>query len=268
MASHDSIRNGTDWKNIEARLLRGDKVRVIADDEGLKRSTFANQFKVQYGRSPTIWALHKNPALEDQRGFGTTSNARYVNEHYFDNFIENPTPDKAYVLGILYGRPVVSQKDCFEFASGDETLVDIVRSEFEWENTPYQNATGVSFLRFRAVSHLYQTLLSLGFGIKVKERLFHEIDESVLSHFMRGIIESNSSIGFSPKHPGNLVFHRFGKNFLTTMNSHLQQYAGVQRCASNSQLFSYAKNDSLRIRDFIYQDKKFLEDAGLYVPEI
>jgi len=267
MAHHNPTGNGTDWKNIEARLLRGDKVRVIADDEGLKRSTFANQFKVQYGRSPTIWAIQQKPALEDQRGFGTTSNARYVNEHYFDNFIENPTPDKAYVLGILYGRPVVRQKDCFQFASRYEELVDIVRNEFESKHKPTQLTQGTSLLRFTGVHHLYQTLLSLGFGVKAKERPFPEVDESVLSHFMRGIVEANSSISFfHQQHSCHVQFLRFGISFLTTMNSHLQQYAGVPQCVPNPQ-YCYSGKNGLRIRDFIYQGTESLEDTGLYVPD-
>ena len=270
MASQDSIRDGINWAMVEARLLHGDRVKKIAEDEGLSTDAFAPKFKQRYGLSPTAWAFQQNPALENQRGFGEGGGVcHYVNEHYFDDFAENPAPDHAYVLGVLYGRPVITKKDCFEFASGNETLVDIVRNAFEWEYTPYQDATGISLLRFNGVHHLYQVLLSLGFGVKVKERLFPEIDESVLSHFMRGIVEANVSIGFfHQQHPGRMEFNRFGIPFLTNMNSHLQQYAGVQRHGSNTSQFSYTGNDSRRIRDFIYRDAEFLEDTGLYVPEI
>ena len=251
-------------------MLFRSRVRKIAEDEGLKRSTFSQQFKVRYGEFPTTWAVQQDPTLEDQRGFGAGGGTcHYVNEHYFDGFFENPVSDKAYVLGVLYGRPVVTRKYFFQFASRYDTLVDIVRNEFESKHKPTQLPEGTSILRFTGVRHLYQTLLSLGFGVKVKDRPFPEIDESILSHFMRGIVEANVSIGFfHQQHPGRMEFNRFGIPFLTNMNSHLQQYAGVQRHGSNTSQFSYTGNDSRRIRDFIYRDAEFLEDTGLYVPEI
>ena len=269
MASQDSIRDGINWAMVEARLLHGDRVKKIAEDEGLSTDAFAPKFKQRYGLSPTAWAFQQNPALENQRGFGEGGGVcHYVNEHYFDDFAENPAPDHAYVLGVLYGRPVITKKDCFEFASGNETLVDIVRNAFEWEYTPYQDATGISLLRFNGVHHLYQVLLSLGFGVKVKERTFPVVDESVLSHFMRGIVEANASIGLSHNNLGHVSFFRFGNSFLTSMHSHLQHYAGVQRQGPDANEFRYSWKDSYLIKDFIYRDQEFLEETGLYVPEI
>src|SRR3989344_9108252 len=242
MAGQDSIGNRTNWETIEARLRRGDKVADIAEDEGLDTDTFGKKFKGRFGLSPTAWALQQNPALENRRGvFG--GGAIDVNEHYFDDFAENPAPGHAYVLGILYGRPIVRKKDCFEFASRYETLVDIVRTEFESKHKSTQLPEGTSILIFTGVRHLYQTLLSLGFGVKAKERPFPEVDESVISHFMRGIVEANAGI----KHRDYRVcieFTRFGIQFLTTMNSHLQHYAGVRRHVSNTPQFSYAENNS------------------------
>ena len=259
-------------QRVEERLLKGDRIKDIAQEEGLTLKQLSSEFFRRLGQYPRAWAMERNPDLLKRHKL-SSSRALDVNEHYFDNFLENPTEHVAYVTGLLYGRPVISQKGDFNFSSKNETLVDIVRTELEARHKPVVTGnTGAYDLHFYSVIHLYQTLDSLGFSRPARERPFLDLPDSMMSHFIRGIVDGNAGvqqtrdtdvrIGYV-----RIGFFRFGLPFLAAMHSRLKEQARVRGQGPAGQRFSYRGANANRVRDFMYQDAAYLEETGLFVPE-
>ncbi|MBI2112857.1 hypothetical protein HYT52_04945 [Candidatus Woesearchaeota archaeon] len=254
-------------QRVEERLLNGDRIKDIAQEEGLTLKQLSSEFFRRLGQYPRAWAMERNPDLLKRHKL-SSSRALDVNEHYFDNFLENPTEHVAYVTGLLYGRPVISQKGDFSFCSKNETLVDIVRTELEARHKPVVTGnTGAYELHFYSVIHLYQTLHTLGFSRPARERQFLDLPDSMMSHFIRGIVDGNAGVQQTRDTDVRIGFFRFGLPFLAAMHSYLKEQAGVRGQGPSGQRFSYRGANANRVRDFIYQDAAYLEDTGLFLPE-
>lgn len=250
---------------IEQRLLQGERVTAIAQDFGMKPNAFGYNFRKAYGKYPPAWALEKNPELANERN--RSPRTLPVNEHYFDSFTEEPSKHVAYVLGLLTGRPA-PKNDYFILSSKNETLIDIIKSELEAEHRTVDTLDGVQTLRIYGVHYLSATLASLGIQGASQNRPFPDMPLVVLQDFMRGIVEGNVSVSLRNKKTPRIQFNRFGTPFLRTMHTLLQEHAQVQREGPIGKTFSYCGRNALKVGEFIYADAAYLEDTGLYVPEI
>ena len=185
--------------------------------------------------------------------------------------LERPAEPVAYVLGLLYGRSTIYSQDRFRFVSKNGTLIDIVRTELESQHKVIDlGQNGTAELCFGNVPHLYQTLQFLGLDRSVRERPFPDLSDQVISHFMRGIVEGNAGVYRKSDGRVKMSFFKFGYAFLASMHSSLQKQAAVAGSGPRPRQspFSYSGANVNRVRDFIYRDREYLEDTGLFVPEV
>ena len=140
----------------------------------------------------------------------------------------------------------------------------IVKDELESEHVTISDSrTDLShWIEIRSVPYLRSRLEQMGLVEDKKDRSFPAaIQKQYLDHFIRGFFDAKAYVD------ENRVVINFNLPFLEVLYSRLVRHAGVKperRIASTELAFS--KEDSTKIRDFIYRDRAYIRSRGLYLP--
>ncbi|MEM1535206.1 MAG: hypothetical protein QW199_00500 [Candidatus Pacearchaeota archaeon] len=200
-----------------------------------------------------------------------------INVHYFDSKSER----MYYVLGAFYGCCTISESKRLTFRSRHYELVEIVKKELESEYEIVADSRGKSSYFFSLdynehCSPLYHKLNELGLKPKKSERKFPKIEESYLSHFVRGFFDARANphfyknkfcitLTFNHKFLSSLknIFEQEGVSFKLHKDYFtLQKYGGaIYDNVSKIRAFLYEGNSE----NLLYlKEKKELYDRAIY----
>jgi len=104
-----------------------------------------------------------------------------------------------------------------------------------------------------------------GLGVPKSERLFPQVPDETIDHFVRGLYDSNVSV--SGEKP-SAQFYYPNVNFKKGLNEILCNYAGIKPGRKiGHRPFSVRGNDLARLHDFIYRDWEYIRIKKLYIKE-
>lgn len=188
---------------------------------------------------------------------------KYIDEHFFDK--ESKRRD--YVLGAFYACYVPQPKGGILFRNRNKDLVEIIKRELKSEHAIIaDNRKRDSYwIEVYRVPIMYSRLGELGLNKPKEEREFPRVNEKYISHFVRGFFDAKARI-WTEYNKYKSIHILFNNLFLLDLHKMLVKYAKIQGHEPKEDYTKYNHNDSIKIRDFIYQDWNFIKQSGLYLP--
>ena len=191
-----------------------------------------------------------------------------------NNFFNSDSRERSYVLGAFHSCFYVSENRGAVIRSRYRELVEtlgrVLGSGYSIVGDKREDKSSY-FMQFRITPKLYSKLDKLGLSREKDKRPFPEdIKEGWMSHFVRGFIDARSFIHKSESGLGYYpVLHiRFiNDRFLSGLHEVLKREAKIKKGNFKDGKLYCGREDTKRIRDFIYQDWKFVEESGLFLPE-
>ena len=179
-------------------------------------------------------------------------------------FFEARSPEKNYVLGAFYASYMPKEQKGIIFQSEKKDLVMLIHNLLGSEHS-IAKASGANSWYFQAknVGSMRRWLNRNGVSLPRRERVFPDIQEEVIDHFIRGYIDAQASYQMK----GDLIMMLLGgiTEFKHGLHEALVKYAKVLRDEPTTTL-RYGHSDCMRIRKFIYRDSTFRR-RGIYLPE-
>ena len=192
----------------------------------------------------------------------------HVNQNYFDVIDDQ---NKAYILGLLYADGYNNVKNhCVSITLQEkdkhilESISNLVESDrpLRFVNNSKKNQNWSDCYQLMLTNeHLSKTLENYGV-IQAKSLVLqfpHWLDESLLSHFLRGYIDGDGHI--SKKKSGGGVSLVGTEHFCTAVQNTLKDKLGIEskiyvpkNAKSTRILIINRKSDSKVFLDFIYND--------------
>lgn len=187
---------------------------------------------------------------------------KYIDEHFFDK----ESKRMYYVLGAFYACYVPQPKGIL-FRNRNKDLVEIIKRELKSEHAIIaDNRKKDSYwIKVNRASIIYPRLGELGLNKPKEEREFLRVNEKYMSHFVRGFLDAKAGIWIRNDRYINIHIV-FNKSFLSGLNKILVKYTKIRESEPKEDYTKYNHNDSIKIRDFIYQDWNFIKQSGLYLP--
>lgn len=203
------------------------------------------------------------------------------------NFFKNHTPQMAYVLGCFAsdgGMFVNSGGSKYvQFTSTDKQFLSnikkLLKSKHKISKKKHENKNwNYCYVVQIGSKDLFTDLEKLGFQPnKSKNLMMPKIADIVFNHFVRGYFEGDGCVWYGTYNKKNriikprLVQTHFicgDRNFLKKLSTKLMRLAKIGRGSlvdkhSGFDL-SYSKNDSIKLYDFLYSDKKKLFSSKKY----
>ena len=172
-----------------------------------------------------------------------------IDEHYFD---EIDTPNKAYILGLLYADGChVSNKDVIQIAlqEQDVEILNRIKNELRTDRPLYFISSEYSPLtknnQYRLAitnKHIANTLNS--YGLRSRKSLILEwpawMEESLCQHFIRGYFDGDGCIYFNQKTHECKIYIVSTEMFCNSMKEILLNLIGV-----NSSIVQASKSKSV-----------------------
>lgn len=188
---------------------------------------------------------------------------KYIDEHFFDK----ESKRMYYVLGAFYACYVPQPKGGILFRNRNKDLVEIIKRELKSEHAIIaDNRKKDSYwIEVNRASIIYPRLGELGLNKPKEEREFLRVNEKYMSHFVRGFLDAKAGIWIRNDRYVNIHIV-FNKSFLSGLNKILVKYTKIRESEPKEDYTKYNHNDSIKIRDFIYQDWNFIKQSGLYLP--
>ncbi len=186
-----------------------------------------------------------------------------VNAEYFNEDSKNVF----YVLGISYACYSPNSENGVVFRSRHRRLIEIVKDELSSGHAIVDDPRNKNshWIEIHNNSHLRESLEQRGLVKDKSKRRFPNISERFIDHFIRGCIDANAIIRINPRNP-QIELTCINKQFISGLNSALRRYAGIERQKDKLRRRTvYDQADSKRIKDFMYRDRNFIEESGLYL---
>lgn len=198
-----------------------------------------------------------------------------LNEHYFDNI---DTPNKAYILGLIYADGCNFPPKCTAFISlqeSDRELLEKIRNEMdiekELEIIDYSNRhdNGYSYTNMCTLkmysSHICKTLENLGV-VRNKSLIlkFPDIPEELYSHFVRGYYDGDGSVHRYIKNENNkriTLTITSTENFCNKIKEIIERklgiYCGIYDASCHNgitKVVSLSGTSAVKFMDWMYQN--------------
>lgn len=219
-------------------------------------------------------------------------NRKYkLNENYFD---EIDTPNKAYILGFLYADGCnCMQKRTIHISlqEEDKQILEDMRNEIgsekelEYIDNSNKHTFGYTYKNMWRLNmfskHMCETLENIGMMPNKSLKItFPNIDESLYSHFIRGLFDGDGCI-----HNGNgrITYHcsitgtydlcNYLKDYFQTLGIRSNVREASNHNGITAVFEVYRKKDTKDFLDFIYKDaemyldrkyKRYLECCNTY----
>jgi hypothetical protein len=176
------------------------------------------------------------------------------------------TPEKAWLLGLIYGDGSLRKAGHgFVVTSGDRDVIDNINSLFDGRlrATPYEGCWTIQANSARLFNELRGT-----FGLapnKAAALSFPAIEAALLPHFVRGLLDSDGCWVYDTRGPQRLL--KFGYTckslpFVDSLRAVLVSNVGVSECrqptrtGANGSCWSlvYSNGDAIRIGQWLYRE--------------
>lgn len=262
-------------RGIKGRtLIPEDKKRKIIEfyEKGHTQEEVSKKFHVGYHSVARIlceYNVYVRPKTEANRTYT-------FNEHYFD---EVNTPNKAYILGLLYAdgcnynnyvvtlklqeRDVgILKKICIEMESNQKPIFHADNQR----HPTHQNTYSIQFVS----PHMAYTLTSLGCMPRKSLKLKYPtwLDASLQPHFLRGYLDGDGTISKNPKKMsagfvGTKSFILEAANFLSeNMGWHCYVRCVIEHSGEDDDTYELAIRKKTGVCDFL---DYLYQDADLYL---
>lgn len=173
------------------------------------------------------------------------------------------TPEKAWLLGLIYGDGSLNKEGyAITVTSGDRDVIDNINALFEnalWVRAQTSTYWDICINSKRLWQELY-----IHFGLtpnKSRTLLYPLLEDVMKPHFVRGLLDSDGCWYLDTRSPQKKLRFRYvslSPSFVTALRSDLIQHVGVslQRKVFEGREYSlvYTNKDAIAIGKWLYAD--------------
>jgi hypothetical protein len=243
-------------------ILPKHKEILLQQSELKTLSQWVEFFDSQYTKNQIYSFCYRNnksikKISKEEKSAIQSKNSRiyHINQDYFKTWSNN----MAYMFGFWCADGCIYNGKIFDITTSmkDKYILKQFAKELDYQGNIFDAVDKQACrLNFSCVV-IYNDIVSLG-GSECKSMTlkFPEVPEEYLSDFIRGYFDGDGSVWDVKGKRVNCSFTCGSWDFLEKLWNILKEKANVQGGSYNKEYYSlvFGKNDSLKIRDFIYKN--------------